>query len=171
MTKKETGEIERAGGARKRPQPAKAALATKDQGRKKTAQRASEAPRRTGRPNGTRNKPEKPGRVIATGFDVPRLTEALSPPRDELQAPFGRPPKYQPHFAVVARAMARLGAGDFEIAEELDVRTSTIWRWRARYPDFCSALEEGKEAFDNRIERSLAQRAAGYSRRSFSTKA
>jgi hypothetical protein len=59
--------------------------------------------------------------------------------------------------------MALMGAGDFEIAEELGVKTSTVWRWRGKYPEFCSALDQGKDAFDDRIERSLAQRAAGYS--------
>jgi len=50
-----------------------------------------------------------------------------------------------------------------ELAEEFEVKTSTIWRWRCKYPEFCSALEEGKDAWDNRIERGLAIRAAGYS--------
>jgi hypothetical protein len=74
----------------------------------------------------------------------------------------GRPVEYQPKFADIARAMAKLGATDHEIAEELGVVTSTVWRWRSKHPDFCSALLEGKEAFDDRIERSLAQKAAGY---------
>jgi len=63
----------------------------------------------------------------------------------------------------VARAMARLGGTDFEIAEELGVKTSTIWRWRAKHPEFCNALNQGKDAFDDRAERSLATRAVGYS--------
>lgn len=75
----------------------------------------------------------------------------------------GRPPEYRPEFVRVAHAMAKLGGTDFEIAEELGVSTFTIWNWRSKYPEFSNALLEGKEAFDNRIERSLAQRAAGYS--------
>jgi hypothetical protein len=75
----------------------------------------------------------------------------------------GRPTDYRPEYVKIARAMAKLGGTDFEIAEELGVKTSTIWRWRSKYPDFCSALNEGKEEFDNRIERSLAMKAAGYS--------
>src|SRR5271166_3972275 len=59
----------------------------------------------------------------------------------------GRPVKYQPKFADIARVMARLGGTDYEIAEELGVATSTVWRWRSKYPDFCNALNEGKDAF------------------------
>ena len=33
----------------------------------------------------------------------------------------------------------------------------------SKYPEFCYALLEGKDAFDDRIERSLARRGAGYS--------
>jgi len=75
----------------------------------------------------------------------------------------GRPTDYRPEYAKVAGAMARLGGTDFDIAEELGVMTSTIWRWRSKHPEFCSALLEGKDAFDDRIERSLAMKAAGYS--------
>jgi hypothetical protein len=76
---------------------------------------------------------------------------------------FGRPTDYRPEYAAIARAMCRLGATDFDLAQEFDVKTSTIWRWYSKYPDFCSSTDDGKNAFDNRIERSLAQRAAGYS--------
>jgi hypothetical protein len=75
----------------------------------------------------------------------------------------GRPTDYRPEYVKVAGAMARLGGTDFEIAEELGVKTSTVWRWRSKYPEFCSAIDSGRDTFDNRIERSLAQRAAGYS--------
>jgi hypothetical protein len=78
-------------------------------------------------------------------------------------APVGAPTLYRPEFAKIARAMAKLGGTDFEIAEELGVSTMTLWRWRSKYPDFCYVLNEGKDAFDDRIERSLAQKAAGYS--------
>jgi transposase-like protein len=59
----------------------------------------------------------------------------------------------------IAQAMAKLGATDFELAQELGVTTQTVWRWRSKYPEFCYALDEGKEEFDNRIERSLAMKA------------
>jgi hypothetical protein len=73
------------------------------------------------------------------------------------------PDEYHPRYAEIARAMCRLGASDYDLACEFDCTTDSIWRWRSKYPEFSDATLEGKEAFDNRIERSLAQRAAGYS--------
>jgi hypothetical protein len=52
---------------------------------------------------------------------------------------------------------------DLELAEEFGVTTVTIWRWQSSHEEFCKALREGKEAFDDRVERSLAMRAIGYS--------
>jgi hypothetical protein len=74
----------------------------------------------------------------------------------------GRPIEYQPKFAEIVGAMAKLGGTDFEIAEELGVSTSTLWRWRSKYPPLSRALNEGRDAFDDRAERSLAQKAIGY---------
>jgi len=108
---------------------------------------------------------------VAVGLDVPRIDElaaeaeaAKKAEADPMGGPGpGRPSGYRPEYAEIARGMARLGGSDFEIAEELGVTTQTVWRWRSKYPEFCYALDEGKEAFDNRIERSLAMKAAGFS--------
>ena len=75
----------------------------------------------------------------------------------------GRPEDYRPEYVATARAMCRLGATDFDLATEFGVTTDTIWRWRCKYSEFSDATLEGKEAFDNRAERSLAMRAVGYS--------
>lgn len=82
---------------------------------------------------------------------------------DEIKSKMGRPTKYKPEYARIALALCRRGATDFELAEELDVNTSTIWRWSCVHEDFCNALRVGKDSFDDRVERSLAQRASGYS--------
>jgi hypothetical protein len=110
------------------------------------------------------------GRVVAIGVDVPKLDDLraeAAQKADESAKPdgyeFGRPTAYRPEYAATARAMCRLGATDFDLAQEFGVTTDAIWRWRSKYPDFSDATMAGKEAFDNRIERSLAQRAAGYS--------
>lgn len=74
----------------------------------------------------------------------------------------GRPAKYKPEFAKQAEKLCRLGATDADLADFFGVQTSTIWRWTGRYNDFCSALKAGKDEADDRVERSLYQRAVGY---------
>lgn len=74
----------------------------------------------------------------------------------------GRPPKYKPEFAMVARVLCKRGATDYEIAEELGVSTRTVIRWKVAHEDFCQALKVHKEDFDAQIERSLALRANGF---------
>jgi len=122
---------------------------------------APAAPGREGRRQGTRSKPEKPGRVVAIGIDVPKFSNLEA---GEMGGPgAGRPEDYRPEYVAIARGMCRLGATDFDLAQEFGVTTDTIWRWRSKYPEFSDATLEGKEAFDKRAERSLALRAVGYS--------
>jgi hypothetical protein len=75
----------------------------------------------------------------------------------------GRKPKYRKEFARIAKAMGRQGATDYDLAQEFEVATSTIWRWCSKYPEFCNAIKVEKASYDDRVERSLAQRALGYS--------
>lgn len=82
----------------------------------------------------------------------------LAPEMDQ----FGRPPSYREEYAEQARAMCQLGATDRDLASYFEVSTVTIWNWQARYKDFSSALKRGKEAADDRVERSLYARATGY---------
>lgn len=58
--------------------------------------------------------------------------------------------------------MCEQGATNTEIARELGITTATLHRWRIRYPEFCSALQSGKAISDDRVERSLYERANGY---------
>lgn len=81
---------------------------------------------------------------------------------EEIKAKIGRPTKYKVEYAAVAAALCKRGATDFELAEEFGVSTSTIWRWSVQHDDFWSAIHTAKGAWDDRIERSVAQRAAGY---------
>ena len=76
--------------------------------------------------------------------------------------PAGRPSKYKPEFAETARKVCALGATDQEIADVLDVEVRTIYRWKHEHDAFCQALKTGKDVADERVERSLFQRAIGY---------
>jgi hypothetical protein len=54
------------------------------------------------------------------------------------------------------------GATDSELAEMFNVSRRTIYRWRLQHEDFCHSLVVGKELADDRVERSLYEKAVGY---------
>ncbi len=125
--------------------------------RGRKAEAAAEKPKR--------GRPKKPARadmkplppIVSLGVPSEETSEQAG------QKPFGRPSEYKQEYAIVASGMASMGATDFELAQAIGVNTSTIWYWRSRHKDFSDALKKGKEEFDDRVERSLAQRAVGYS--------
>jgi hypothetical protein len=55
-----------------------------------------------------------------------------------------------------------LGAKDVEVARFLPVDPSTIYLWRIQHPEFSESMKIGKALPDDRVERSLYQRACGY---------
>jgi hypothetical protein len=75
----------------------------------------------------------------------------------------GRPTKYLPIFAEQARVLCERGATDAELADVLRVSISTVRNWQAEHPEFLAAVRLGKELPDERVKRSLYQRAVGYS--------
>lgn len=74
----------------------------------------------------------------------------------------GRPSDYKPEYAKQAEKLAQLGATDQEVASFFDVDVRTVYRWKHDHDDFCHALKVGKEIADDRVERSLYQKAIGY---------
>ena len=74
-----------------------------------------------------------------------------------------RPEKYKANFAKIAEKACALGATDLDLAEMLAVSLRTIRYWRATKPEFAKALAIGKTTADQHVERSLYQRAMGYS--------
>ncbi len=74
----------------------------------------------------------------------------------------GRPSSYKPEFAQQAAKLCALGATDAELADFFQVTTVTIWRWQSVHEEFLNALKRGKDAADERVERSLYARATGY---------
>jgi hypothetical protein len=99
-----------------------------------------------------------------TGAPRPRRVRPPLVPPGEVAAKDGaKLPKYKREFAKQAHKLCELGATDRELAEFFGVTTVTIWRWRCEYKEFCNALVVGKKHADARVERSLYQRAVGYS--------
>lgn len=75
----------------------------------------------------------------------------------------GRPSKYKREFVKQAAKLCEIGATDEDLADFFDVSIRTIANWKAAYPEFLQALKAGKDQADDRVERSLYQRAVGYS--------
>lgn len=76
--------------------------------------------------------------------------------------PAGRPSAYKPEFVRQAAKLCRLGATDVELADFFGVSITTIKRWITEHPQFRASLKSDKEPADSRVERSLFQRANGY---------
>jgi hypothetical protein len=74
----------------------------------------------------------------------------------------GRPTKFKPEYVEQARKLCLLGATDQEMADFFDVEVRTIYRWKAESDKFCQAQKSGKHEADERVERSLYQKAVGY---------
>jgi hypothetical protein len=78
--------------------------------------------------------------------------------------PGGRPTKYKPEYAKQVEKLCRIGATDAEIADFFEVSITTIWNWRAQELEFLYAIQKVEKEFaDDRVQRSLYQRACGYS--------
>lgn len=107
--------------------------------------------------------PKKP-RSGSKAKAAPKVSKMANPaPTVTEKHPGGRPTDYIPQYAHVARLMCANGATDAELANAFGVTTVTIWRWQSKHTEFCNALKVSKGEYDARVERSLAQRAIGYS--------
>lgn len=73
------------------------------------------------------------------------------------------PSKFRQKFVDQARVLTQLGATDNELAEFFKTTQRTINRWKTEHADFGNALRVGKHEADERVTRSLFQRAVGYS--------
>jgi hypothetical protein len=83
-------------------------------------------------------------------------------PPDQLQKR-GRKRTFDKRFIDVAKRMAYLGATDEDLAIAFGVTIKCVIEWRAKHPQFGEALKLGKKEADQRVERSLYQKAVGYS--------
>ncbi len=78
-----------------------------------------------------------------------------------------RPTTYKPEYVGQAKKLASiLGAINREVAAFFGVSERTIDGWKLAHPEFAKALAVGKSVANKRVERSLYQRAVGYSHES-----
>lgn len=78
------------------------------------------------------------------------------------EAQMGRPTKYRREYVKQARKLCDLGATDRDLAEFFGVTERTIKNWQQAHADFFQSTKVGKEASDDRVEKSLYRRATGY---------
>lgn len=75
----------------------------------------------------------------------------------------GRPTKYKKEYAEQAAKLCFLGATDEMLADFFNVCVATLNNWKSIHPDFLASIKESKAALDSRVEKSLFERAMGYS--------
>jgi hypothetical protein len=73
--------------------------------------------------------------------------------------PAGRHTKYKPEYCNEVAEYSSAGMTDMEIADAFGVSVVTLWRWQGKYPEFRSALKEHKEIADNRVVKTLYEKA------------
>ena len=90
------------------------------------------------------------------------MAEKKTGKKTQAKSARGRPSIYAPVLCIAARAFARLGLVDEEIAHELKISTATLNNWKKEHPEFLESLKAGKDEPDDKVERSLYERATGY---------
>lgn len=73
---------------------------------------------------------------------------------------------YKPEYAKQAYNLCMLGATAADLGRAFDVTDQTILKWKKKYPEFGTALKTAKEEADNKVVRSLFERATGYKHKS-----
>lgn len=75
----------------------------------------------------------------------------------------GRPSKFDGINQDKVRLLTLKGFTDKEMAEFFDVDERTWNRWKKAHEQFCQSLKDWKLEADTKVERSLYERALGYS--------
>ena len=75
----------------------------------------------------------------------------------------GRPSKYNPEFAEIAKKLcAKCAFTDAQLADWFEVSVRTINEWKLKHPDFVEALKVGKAETDDLVERGTVAGITGY---------
>lgn len=75
----------------------------------------------------------------------------------------GRPSKFDTLDLAQVQKLATLGFTNVQMADFFGVEISTFEKWAQRYEEFFRALKIWKAEADQKVERSLYERAMGYS--------
>lgn len=77
--------------------------------------------------------------------------------------PRGAPGKFLDANLKVIELCMKKGFTDAELSEVLEITEQTLNNWKKDFPDFFESLKDWKHEADEEIERSLFERAKGYS--------
>ena len=75
----------------------------------------------------------------------------------------GRPSAFNERVQDIIAMLSRKGLTDKEMAVCCQVDESTFEKWKKAHPDFFRSLNDWKALADHEVERSLYERACGYS--------
>lgn len=74
-----------------------------------------------------------------------------------------RPTLYKKEYAAIAQRLCEHHAmTDAELALAFGVQLSTLKLWKSKHPEFMASLKQGKAPANERVEKSLYERAMGY---------
>ena len=71
--------------------------------------------------------------------------------------------KFKAAYTEQAKKLCKLGATTFDLAEFFGVSDRAVKKWLVKNPAFAAAVKVGKSTADERVKRSLYERAVGYS--------
>ncbi len=63
---------------------------------------------------------------------------------------------------ILLQGWARDGLTDEQIAHNMGINVTTLYRWKSQYCDICNALKKTKEVADREVENALFKSALGY---------
>jgi len=86
----------------------------------------------------------------------------MSDDLEEASGPGGRPTKYKPEYAEQVVALCEHGFTDQELADFFKINIATLYRWKSAHPEFRDAIKSAGDIADERVERTLYQKACGY---------
>jgi hypothetical protein len=69
---------------------------------------------------------------------------------------------YRPYFVQMAYELALLGHTDKEMCRVFQVATTTLNKWKHKYPEFEEAIHNGKDKADAKVAMALYKKATGY---------
>jgi transposase-like protein len=68
----------------------------------------------------------------------------------------------KPEGLLLIEGWARDGLTDEQIAHNMGIGTSTLYKWKNEHKEIVESLKNGKEVIDRHVENALLKRALGY---------